>query len=322
MPVAVAVVSRHSLVAGASPPPSRRPRAFTRRAASRSAAMAGPPDAPSPSDPAPPSRTLVTFDVDGTLIRAVGEGANQFHKDAFAVAIEAVHGLKTHIDVIKHHGSTDQLVVADVLRHHGFAEDAIWSNMPATCEKMLEHAAETEADAANGLELLPGVRELLETLAARTDVVVGLVTGNLAPIAWAKMRALKIDRLFSRPPPSDAAAPPGAILEGTAPTTSTAASSWCSPRGEPPRGPGASGTRARATRRSSSASRFESGAILATPRTTSAPPRSAARSPSGSPRASSTAPSSRTTGRPARWREGASCSTGSRTPARSSARAA
>ena len=92
--------------------------------------MAGPPDAP--SDPAPPSRTLVTFDVDGTLIRAVGEGANKFHKDAFAVAIEAVHGLKTHIDVIKHHGSTDQLVVADVLRHHGFAEDAIWSNMPAT----------------------------------------------------------------------------------------------------------------------------------------------------------------------------------------------
>ena len=59
-----------------------------------------------------------------------------------------------------------------------------------------------------------GVRELLETLAARTDVVVGLVTGNLAPIAWAKMRALKIDRLFSRPPPSDAAAPPGAILGG------------------------------------------------------------------------------------------------------------
>ena len=107
-------------------------------------------------------KTLLTFDVDGTLIRAVGEGANKFHKDAFAVAIEAVHGLKTHIDVIKHHGSTDQLVVADVLRHHGFAEDAIWSNMPATCEKMLEHAAETEADAANGLELLPGERQRFE----------------------------------------------------------------------------------------------------------------------------------------------------------------
>ena len=28
------------------------------------------------------------------------------------------------------------------------------------------------------------------------------------------MRALKIDRLFSQPPPSDAAAPPGAILGG------------------------------------------------------------------------------------------------------------
>lgn len=38
--------------------------------------------------------------------------------------------------------------------------------------------------AGEGLELLPGVLPLLEALAARDDVAVGLVTGNLEPIGW------------------------------------------------------------------------------------------------------------------------------------------
>lgn len=42
----------------------------------------------------------------------------------------------------------------------------------------LQHAGE-------GLELLPGVLPLLEALAARDDVAVALVTGNLEPIGCA-----------------------------------------------------------------------------------------------------------------------------------------
>lgn len=144
-------------------------------------------------------KTLVTFDVDGTLIRAVGSDANKFHKDAFAYGFKKVYGLDTHIDVIHHHGSTDQLVAADVLRFHGVDEKNIWEKMPKMCEAMLEHAASASEEAAAGLELLPGVKELLETLAARDDVVVALVTGNLEPIAWTKMRRLGIHRHFTSP---------------------------------------------------------------------------------------------------------------------------
>ena len=145
------------------------------------------------------NKTLLTFDVDGTLIRAVGADANKFHKDAFAHGMREHHGIDTHIDVIKHHGSTDQLVVADVLRFHGLEEDAIWSKMPAVCASMVEFAAANEADAAQGLEILPGVETLLQTLAARDDCVVALVTGNLEPIAWTKMRRLGIRHLFTAP---------------------------------------------------------------------------------------------------------------------------
>ena len=88
-------------------------------------------------------KTLLTFDVDGTLIRAVGTDANKFHKNAFAHAMREHHGIDTHIDVIKHHGSTDQLVAADVLRFHGVEEDAIWSKMPAVCASMVEFAPPT-----------------------------------------------------------------------------------------------------------------------------------------------------------------------------------
>ena len=53
--------------------------------------------------------------------------------------------------------------------------------------------------AAAGLELLPGVERLLTTLAARDDTVVALVTGNLEPIAWTKMRRLGIYQHFTAP---------------------------------------------------------------------------------------------------------------------------
>jgi phosphoglycolate phosphatase-like HAD superfamily hydrolase len=76
---------------------------------------------------APLPKTLITFDVDGTLIKSVGTHANKFHKDAFAHAFKVVHDIDTNIDVIPHHGSTDQLVVEAVLKHHGVPHDVVWA---------------------------------------------------------------------------------------------------------------------------------------------------------------------------------------------------
>jgi len=148
-----------------------------------------------------PGKTLITFDVDGTLIKAVGAHANKFHKDAFAHAFKIVHGLDTNIDVIAHHGSTDQLVIESVLKHHGVERDVIWAKMPECCDAMLAYAYGSAAAgfAATGLELLPGVKELLSRLAERDDCVVALVTGNLERIAWIKMKALGVEGLFTKP---------------------------------------------------------------------------------------------------------------------------
>lgn len=53
--------------------------------------------------------------------------------------------------------------------------------------------------AGSGLELLPGVKTLLEKLKDTPNVRTALVTGNLQPIGWAKMDALGIGHLFTEP---------------------------------------------------------------------------------------------------------------------------
>lgn len=145
---------------------------------------------------------MLTFDVDGTLIRAVGESANKLHKDAFAHAMRVVFDLDTNIDVIKHHGSTDQLVLADVLRHHGVDETRVLEAMPVMMREMVNYFESHEEDASLGLELLPGVERLLEQLSKREDVIVCLVTGNLEPVARGKMKQLGVWKYFTPPPAS------------------------------------------------------------------------------------------------------------------------
>ena len=73
--------------------------------------------------------------------------------------------------------------------------------MPECCDAMLAYAYSAAAAgfAATGLELLPGVKELLSRLAERDDVIVALVTGNLERIAWIKMKALGVESSFTKP---------------------------------------------------------------------------------------------------------------------------
>lgn len=63
---------------------------------------------------------------------------------------------------------------------------------------MVEYAKEHEKDIGEGLEVLPGVTSLLETLSSN-DVAIGLVTGNLEDIGWMKMEGLGIRKYFTVP---------------------------------------------------------------------------------------------------------------------------
>jgi phosphoglycolate phosphatase len=145
-------------------------------------------------------RVLVTFDVDGTLVRSVGTDANQLHKAAFRHAHVAVFGpvADVSIDVIRHHGCTDPMVSARTLGAVGISAHHAAERWPEVSRKMVEYVNDHGDRAAVGLDVLPGVLSLLEQLQSR-GCLVGLVTGNLEPIGWAKMRALGLHHLFTSP---------------------------------------------------------------------------------------------------------------------------
>ncbi|KAG0490118.1 hypothetical protein HPP92_006981 [Vanilla planifolia] len=144
-------------------------------------------------------RVMVTFDVDGTLIKSTGSSSNRLHRRAFSHAFLQVFGLKdANIDAIKHHGQTDPVILVNTLVHYGIPHDVASEKLPDLKSRMIEYAKEHAHSIGEGLEVLPGVSSLLETLSSK-GVAIGLVTGNLEDIAWLKMEGLGIRRYFTAP---------------------------------------------------------------------------------------------------------------------------
>lgn len=142
---------------------------------------------------------IISFDVDGTLVRSLGDDANKLHKEAFAEAFKQVFDLNTTIDVIEHHGSTDGLILVRVVEFHGIDKNLAMAKLPDMQKVMIEYFEQHKERAAIGLEVLPGVETLLKRLQQLDHVYVGLCTGNLEPIAWSKMEALGLKDMFTTP---------------------------------------------------------------------------------------------------------------------------
>jgi phosphoglycolate phosphatase-like HAD superfamily hydrolase len=119
---------------------------------------------------------LVLFDIDGTLLTASGAG-----KRALEQALRDVYGTSGPIDGYDFRGGTDPQIIRDLLGRAGMGEPAIAAG---------EAAALLESEIGDGqrVSVYPGVRALVETLAARDDVVVGLLTGNIEAGARIKLR--------------------------------------------------------------------------------------------------------------------------------------
>jgi phosphoglycolate phosphatase len=95
-------------------------------------------------------------DVDGTLIESVGKESNALHKEAFQAAFKDVFGIDTHIDVVKHHGATDPLVLLKVLvEGHGKDKVEVMEKMDAMEKCMLQYYEAHKERCGLGLSLLP-----------------------------------------------------------------------------------------------------------------------------------------------------------------------
>lgn len=118
---------------------------------------------------------------------------------AFIHAFKEVYDLDTDIDVIAHHGGTDPLILKAVLEHHGRDGTEVMRRLKELEGSMIRFAEANAASAGEGLQTLPGVVDLLQGLKQRPNVLTCLVTGNLEPIGWLKMRHLGLYDCFTAP---------------------------------------------------------------------------------------------------------------------------
>lgn len=135
--------------------------------------------------------SLYLFDIDGTILR----GSTTVHREAFRHAYRTVYRRDAlSLDGISAAGRTDRWLLAETLRQHGVDEDTISRAMPEAFAAM---AAYVEANLPDLHEhVLPGVPEVLLGLRAE-GATLGLLTGNLRAIAFAKMRAAGLAQFFS-----------------------------------------------------------------------------------------------------------------------------
>lgn len=130
----------------------------------------------------PRTLKLILFDIDGTLLRVTRTGARLL-RDVLGGHL----GLEIVTDGVRFSGRTDIPIIREVLLASGVAPDEVERSLPTVIAAYEAEALRFLTDGR--VELLPGVKGLLDQLSSREDVVLGLLTGNIETLAYAKLRA-------------------------------------------------------------------------------------------------------------------------------------
>jgi phosphoglycolate phosphatase len=130
---------------------------------------------------------VVLFDIDGTLLWSDGAGRRAIH-----AALTEVFGGIGPADH-RFDGKTDRQIVRELMTLAGHDHDVIDERMDRVLDIYVRELHSALVDPAHPPRRLPGVAELLDALDRRDDIVLGLLTGNVAPGADAKLRAVGID---------------------------------------------------------------------------------------------------------------------------------
>ena len=140
---------------------------------------------------ADPDDLLLLFDIDGTLLRR----ASREHAAALHEAIHEVYGVDTREVKLEAAGRTDIEIARAALLGAGVSATRIEEGFGALRSAAAAAYARRVPDDLSAT-VTPGMRELVQRLAARDDVALSLVTGNLEPIARLKLRAAGLEQHF------------------------------------------------------------------------------------------------------------------------------
>jgi len=129
------------------------------------------------------------FDIDGTLLHT----RDGVHYESFLAAMEQLYGRKVGLEGIAVQGRTDPIILLDALEQAGICEAEGRRLLSAAISHM---CAQVEARAHElRPELCEGVTKLLTEL-KRMGKLLGVTTGNVERIGWAKLKAAGIGEYF------------------------------------------------------------------------------------------------------------------------------
>lgn len=134
--------------------------------------------------------TIALFDIDGTLLHADGAG-----RRAVEAALRELLGAPSvDLSGVEFAGRTDPWIVSAALRKHGapHARELV----DRVLERYVQHLP-GELRRAEAFRVLPGVRELLSMLTERSEIALGLGTGNTEAAARAKLERGDLHHFFS-----------------------------------------------------------------------------------------------------------------------------
>ncbi len=129
------------------------------------------------------------FDIDGTLLHC----RDAVHYFAFCDALTWVAGKTLNLDGVATQGNVDVAILRDAFALGGVPEETWRPRLTEMRERMVAHVGRNRADFE--IDVLPGVRELLEHLRAR-GAVLGTATGNLEGVGIAKLESCGLLPLF------------------------------------------------------------------------------------------------------------------------------
>jgi phosphoglycolate phosphatase-like HAD superfamily hydrolase len=136
-----------------------------------------------------PARTLVLFDIDGTLVITGGAGGR-----AMSLAFEDLFSIPDGFRGIPMPGRTDAWILSDAAAIHGIPADSpALARFPDVYLCHLEREIQRPSPRTF---IMPGVTALLDALARADDVCVALLTGNYETTARVKLEHFDLWRHF------------------------------------------------------------------------------------------------------------------------------
>ncbi|NTU57554.1 MAG: HAD family hydrolase [Chlorobiaceae bacterium] len=134
-------------------------------------------------------RKLVLFDIDGTLVKV-----GSVNRRVLADALIEVYGTEGSTGRHDFSGKMDGAIIYEVLGNAGLERHEIAEKFDRAKDVYVELFRERARP--SDITLLEGVRELLDELSKRSEILLGLLTGNFEASGRHKLKLPAIDHYF------------------------------------------------------------------------------------------------------------------------------